>query len=71
MNGGQLPTNQLHDINRSTRTMCVHVRVCMCAPVYACVCAHVCVSVVRLNDSCTRLAHVFLQVRTHVCMCVS
>ena len=82
MNGGWLPTNQLHVINwgtldhaaRASQLMlcnyrlcvCKHVCVCVCACVYVCVC--VCVQVSDVICVHNNL-HVIVSERKHVdCM---
>ena len=67
MNRGQLPTNQLHDINwgalnhtsRAPQLSCECVCVCVCVCVCMCVCVCVCVCVRVRVRACVR-----------VCVCV-
>ena len=74
MNGGQLPTNQLHDINwgvldhasRALQLMSCnyYLCVCVCVGVYVCVC--VCEHVYMCMHVCTCMCECILI----LCVCV-
>ena len=64
MNGGQLPTNQLHDINWGALDHASRALQLMSCNYYVCVCVYVCVDV---NIWTVTVASLYLH--THTCTC--